>query len=375
MFTNAAFFFFLLCIAIQLGFVLYFYIRIFTPPEKKLNYAPNQPVSVIVCAKNEAENLQANLPSILAQRYTNDAGNTHFEVIVVDDASTDDTQQVLNELQKSYRNLKIVTIAADEERKLPGKKHALSRAVAAAQHDIFLMTDADCAPATAIWIKKMTRPFKDGKEVVAGYGKYEAEDSLLNAFTRWETVHTFLQLSTYARAGVPYMAVGRNMACTRAAFEKAQTSPQWAKLPSGDDDLLINAAAGKDNVAVVSSAKAFTITSARPDWSSWARQKQRHLSTGKYYRLRVKALLAEYGFSHAFVWLAFFALLFTPLWGEAIAIMMMRSVTYWTVWQRTACILKEKKLVRFFPLFDFGWLMYNFAFLPYIIWKNKQQWT
>ena len=375
MFTNAAFFFFLFCIAIQLGFVLYFFIRIFTPPEKKLNYAPDQPVSVIICAKNEAENLKANLPSILAQRYTNEAGNTHFEVVVADDASTDNTQEVLRELQKSYRNLKVVTIGTGEERKLPGKKHALSRAVAEAKHDIFLMTDADCVPATAIWIKKMIRPFKDGKEVVAGYGKYETEDSLLNSFTRWETVHTFLQLSTYARAGVPYMAVGRNLACTRAAFEKAQNSPQWAKLPSGDDDLLINAAAAKDNVAVVTSAKAFTTTTAKADWLSWARQKQRHLSTGKYYRFRVKTLLAKYGFSHAFVWLAFFVLLFTPFWGEAIAIMMMRSLTYWTLWQRAACILREKKLVRFFPLFDFGWLIYNFAFLQYIIWKNKQQWT
>ncbi|MCB0696813.1 MAG: glycosyltransferase [Chitinophagaceae bacterium] len=375
MFTNAAFLFFLLCVAIQLIFVLYFFIRIFTPPAKKYNYAQGEPVSVIICAKNEAENLRANLPAILAQRYTNDAGNTHFEVVVADDASTDDTKKVLNEMQKMYGNLVVVTIQADEERKLPGKKHAQARAVAAAKNDIFLMTDADCQPAGPLWLSLMVQPFKEGKEAVAGYGQYKTEPTLLNTFTRWETVHTFLQYSTYAKAGIPYMAVGRNLACTRAAYNKAIASRRWAKLPSGDDDLLIGAAGSKDNVAVVFHPSAFTTTSARPTWSSWARQKRRHLSTGKYYKFTVKTLLAKYGLSHAFVWLSFIVLLFTPLWGEALAIMMMRNVIYWLVWQRAACVLNEKKLIRFFPLFDFGWLMYNFAFLPYIIWKNKQQWT
>ena len=89
----------------------------------------------------------------------------------------------------------------------------------------------------------------------------------------------------------------------------------------------------------------------------------------------IKLFLAKYGFSHAFTWLAFFVLLFTPLWGEALAVMMLRSVIYWLEWQRSACILNEKKLIRYFPLFDLGWLVYNFAFLPYITWKNKQQWT
>src|SRR5690606_3705047 len=117
----------------------------------------------------------------------------------------------------------------------------------------------------------------EGKEIAIGYGQYKTEPGLLNSFIRWETVHTFLQYTTYARAGRPYMAVGRNMACTRAAYLKAQASPEWGKLPSGDDDLLVRAAGGKENVAVVANRGAFTITEARKDWSSWIGQKQRHL--------------------------------------------------------------------------------------------------
>lgn len=375
MFTTAVFILFLLCIAIQLGFVLYFFVHIFSLSQKKADYTPSKPVSVIICAHNEAANLRRNLPAVLAQRYTNAAGNTLFEVIVVNDASTDDTEELLQDLQNLHSNLQIVTILPGAPRKYPGKKHALNEALAIAQHDILVMTDADCMPASSFWLYQMAQPFHEGKEIVTGYGQYKTEQSVLNSFIRWETAHAFMQFSSYARAGRPYMAVGRNLACTRTAFLKAQASPQWDKLPSGDDDLLMQAAGGKHNVYVVSHPAAFTITDAKANWGEYARQKQRHLSTGKYYRWLVKMLLANYGFSHALAWLSFFILLFTPHWGEALGIMAFRSVIYWTVWQRTACILSERRLIRFFPLFDFGWLVYNFAFLPYILWKNKQQWT
>lgn len=376
MFANATFIFFLLCIAIQLWFVLYFFKNVFSKPRNNIDYTPIQPVSVIICGKNEGTNLRANLPAILAQRYTNSAGNKLFEVIVVDDGSDDDTQSVLERLAREYDNLVIITIDKNAPKIYPGKKNALNKAVAAAKNDILLMTDADCRPSSAYWLHYMVRPFHrgTGKEIVAGYGQYETAGGLLNSFVRWETVHTFLQLSTYARSGMPYMAVGRNMACTKEVFLSAQSTAEWSKLPSGDDDLLVRAAGGKNNVSVVYMPEAFTVSAAKDSWSSWALQKQRHMSTGKYYRFLIQVLLAKYGFSHAFMWLSFVVLLFTPLWGEALCVMLLRSVIYWSVWQRMACRLGEKKLIRYFPLFDIGWMIYNFAFSPYIIWKNKQQW-
>lgn len=373
--TQVLFATFLLCIVIQLGFVLFYFIRFFSITKKPEVYTPSLPVSVIICAKNEASALQENLPVVLAQRYTNDGGNTLFEVIVVDDASDDETTKVLDELKHTFSNLKIVKVEHNDERLYPGKKHALSKGVAAAQYDILLMTDADCQPSTGAWLARMARPFHKGRKIVAGYGKYNIEEGLLNSFIRWETVHSFLQLSTYAKAGRPYMAVGRNMACTKEIFLKAQESAPWGKLPSGDDDLLINAAGGKHKLSIVPDFKAFTFTNAKPTWTEWLKQKQRHVSTGKYYRFATKVILSCYGFTHAIAWVTFVPLLFTPLWGEALAIMLMRCLVYWAIWQRAACILQEKKLIRYFPLFDIGWMVYNFVLSPYILWKNKQQWT
>lgn len=375
MYTTVIFALFMFCIVIQLAFVLYFFINIFSLFRKSEAYTPVQPVSVVICAHNEADNLQRNLPAILAQRYTNATGNPLFEVIVVNDRSDDDTAGVLRTIQLQYKNLVVVDIETGEERKYPGKKNALSKAVSEAKYDNLLMTDADCMPASGDWLLRMVQPLHKGKEIVAGYGKYHTAQGMLNSFIRWETVHTFLQLSTYAKMGKPYMAVGRNLACTKKIFLEAQASPQWSKLPSGDDDLLVRAAGSRENMAIVADSASFTTTTAKENWGAWIKQKQRHLSTGKYYRLAIKSLLSVYATSHALIWICCVALLFTHFWGEALIIMVLRSVIYWSLWQRVACRLNEKKLIRFFPLFDFGWLVYNFAFSPYIIWKNKQQWT
>lgn len=366
---------FLSVITIQLGYVLYFYARIFSLQNRKTGeQKPARPVSVIICAKNEAGNLKANLPSILAQRYMNDAGMRMYEVIVVNDASDDDTAGVLDTFCGQFDHLRVVTITKQDKRDLPGKKYALKRGAEQATHDILLLTDADCSPASDWWIAGMTEPFTAGKQIVAGYGQYSYAPGMLNAFVRWETLHSFLQYSSYALAGRPYMAVGRNMACTKEVLQKAQLSDVWGKLPSGDDDLLVRLSATKDNMAIVAEPGAFTVSAAPKGFSEWIKQKQRHLSTGKYYTTGIKLLLGGYAVSHALSWILFIAMLVVN-WQIAIGVMAARCIVYWLLWDATAMMLKEKRTFWWYLVADIGWLIYNFAFSPYIFWKNKQRWT
>jgi glycosyltransferase involved in cell wall biosynthesis len=366
---------FLLAVAAQLIYAFYFFRRISAlPAGKSLTQAARRPVSVIICAKNEAANLKKNLPAILAQRYTNDAGIPLFEVVVVNDASTDDSEAVIMQLQQQYDHLQYVAIPLDADRALKGKKFALSKGVVAAQNDWLLLTDADCMPASGDWLGLMTAPLAERKEIVAGYGGFYRRPGVLNAFIRWETKHTFLQYSTYIMAGRPYMAVGRNMACTKYIVLKAQRSEVWNEVTSGDDDLLVSVGADEHNTAVVADRDAFTWSEARATWNEWIHQKQRHLSTGKYYNDNLKALLGFYGASHTDVWICFFILLFSSQWKTAAAIMVVRCVVYWVIWGKAARRLNEKRLIFLFPFFDIGWMVYNFAFFPYITWKNKEHW-
>lgn len=369
---------FIIVAAIQCRYLFYTFSRIFSLKGYK---APpihqRKPVSIIICAKNEAEKLKKNLPAILSQRYSNEAGIPLYEVIVVNDNSTDGTEEVLQQFAAQYGELKISSPGGVENAMVTGKKRALAAAAAQAAHQWLLLTDADCAPTSNQWLELMTAPLGEGREIVAGYGGYHAGSGWLNAFTRWETLHTFLQYSSYALAGKPYMAVGRNLACTKGVLLRAQASPVWKALPSGDDDLLVSIAGTADNVAVVADPQAFTMSDAKQRWKEWAAQKQRHLSTGKYYKPGAKASLAIYAGSHALTWLLFIVLMcmgqrLLPL---AAGYMAFRCLCYWIVWAITARRLREKIPVYLFPVFDLGWMIYNFAFFPYIAWKNKQTWT
>lgn len=331
-----------------------------TPPPANL-----QPVSVLICAYNEEKNLAANLISILNQE-----SDGIYEVIVVNDGSTDGTEDVLRKLQSNNKHLTVVNLSTHS-----GKKKALMAAVNTAKYDLLLMTDADCMPASTHWLEIMTGQLHGSKEIAAGYGGYEATSGWLNAFTRWETVHTFMQYSSYALAGLPYMAVGRNMACARGIIEKAMADPIWHALPSGDDDLLVRISGTPVNTITVNDPAAFTFSPAKNTWKGWAHQKQRHLSTGKYYQRETKLFLGLYGISHASMWLSL--LLLIPVSDHPTLILSLlsaRCILTWLAWGRTATMLGEKKLLYRFPLFDLGWMMYNFAFLPYITWKNKQNW-
>ena len=170
------------------------------------------------------------------------------------------------------------------------------------------------------------------------------------------------------------MAVGRNLACTKDIWLRAQQSEVWHALPSGDDDLLVSIGGTPDNVAVVFAKSAFTYSEAKATWAAWIKQKQRHLSTGKYYKNDIKLFLADYAASHTAMWIGFTILLFSAQWKMALLLVTARCLIYWTLWFVTARKVNEKKLVYLSPLFDLGWMVYNFAFLPYITWKNKKNW-
>ena len=360
---------FLAAVAVQCVYALYFFVRVlWLPGAKEVPAYQRCGVSIIICAKNEAVQLRKNLPAVLTQQY-----GDPFEVIVVNDASTDDTADVLQVFAGQYNHLKVVTIAADAVRSFKGKKYALSVGMQAAQYEQLLLTDADCVPVSDSWLALMTAPLVQSKEIVAGYGGYNAAPGLLNAFVRWETLHTFLQYSTYAIAGLPYMAVGRNMACTKSAMLRAMSSDVWNAVPSGDDDLLVRTVATRSNMAVVSDVRTFTYTDAKVTWSEWLAQKQRHMSTGKYYKPLPKALLGLYGISHGAMWVLFLGL----VWGcgPVAGIMAGRCLLYWSLWAVGAYRLNEQRLIYLFPCFDIGWVIYNFVLLPYITLKNKQQWT
>jgi len=153
---------------------LYFYIRYLNGvlrlrtkiKKDKISFQTQQPpVSVIICAKDESENLRQFLPFVLQQEYPN------FEVIVINDGSTDDTENLLNDLSVEYSNLRTTFVPVGANN-VSTKKLGLTLGVKAAKNDLLLFTDADCMPEDKCWIARMVRNFTPETEFILGYGAY-----------------------------------------------------------------------------------------------------------------------------------------------------------------------------------------------------------
>lgn len=369
--------FFLIAVCIQFGYVICFFSRIKALRKPIVSALENdrKPVSVLICARNEADNLLRNLPQILSQRYIGKNGEPAYEVIVVNDRSDDHSLDVLKALTTQYAHLRYIHISSSEKAIWKGKRDALARGMELVQNDWIVFTDADCVPAGKDWLTYITRPFAEGKEIVCGYGAYKQEKGMLNAMVRCETMHTFLQYSTYALAGFPYMAVGRNMACTKTVWMRAQQSDRWNKVISGDDDMLIQACATKDNVAIVAIPESHTYSDAPRNWQAWFRQKKRHMSTGKFYKPVSRILLSMYAMSHACFWIFLIPLLtHAKYFYVAVVFGVLRWLLYGNIWKQLVNVTQEKGLQFCFWVFDPLWLLYNFVLSPYIIFKNKQHW-
>lgn len=353
---------------IQVFYYLFFFLRLalFKPNTKFSNHT--NPVSVIVCARDEAANLAKNLPGILVQDY-----RTTHEVIVVDDNSFDDSKYVLEELHKQFRQLHVVELK-QEAMLIPGKKFPLSIGIKAAKHEIVLLTDADCVPATENWIERMQASYDDETEIVLGYGPYHKKPGLLNKLIRWETLHTATQYLSYALAGLTYMGVGRNLSYKKIVFFRHKGFSAHNHVASGDDDLFINTAATKRNTKINIDKDSFTLSEPVKTWKQWFRQKRRHYSTGRYYRPLHKFLLGLYSFSH-FVFYPL--LLFCSLavsWQLALIVFGVRFLVQLFIFFPIAKKLDEKDLLPLVLFFDIWMFFYYLIFSVALFKKPSQGW-
>lgn len=243
------------------------------------------PISVLVCAKNEAENLKKLIPHLQSQKYSN------FELVIINDASTDDTRSIIEKFQEKDSRIKIVNVE-NNEAFWGNKKYALTLGIKAAKHEHLLFTDADCLPSSEYWIQKMSQQFSDQKSIVLGYGKYESiKYSFVNLLVRYETILTAIQSFSYARLGSPYMAVGRNLAYTKSDFFRVNGFIKHINVRSGDDDLFIKDAATSSNTTISIDPGSFTVSKAPKSFQEWFRQKRRHISTSSHYKAKHKFFL------------------------------------------------------------------------------------
>jgi len=362
------FFCFCAVLAIQLFYYLYFFRRLafYQPPVKKSSQ--EYPVSVIICARDEAHNIAHNLPGILVQKY-----KTTHEVIVVNDNSTDETKYLLDEFRKMFKNLNPIPLK-QEAKMIPGKKFPLSMGIKSAKYEVVLLTDADCVPASELWIQKMQDGYYDEKQIVLGYGTFHKKPGMLNKLIRFETFHSALQYLSFALAGVPYMGVGRNLSYKKELFFNNKGFSAINHIPGGDDDLFINMVANKRNTAIVIEKDAHTLSEAAPTWSIWQKQKFRHYTTSKYYKAKHKFLLGLYSLTQVLLYPFTLAAILFYNWWLALALFALRMIVLGIVWFKSMKKLNEADLFPYFIFLDIWMSFYFFLFTPALWRRPAKEW-
>lgn len=341
-----------------LGIQFLFYGIIFNGFIKHKQVKPklkNISVSVIVCAKNEAENLKQFLPYILEQSYAD------FEVILINDNSKDETLKVMEDFRDNHKNIKIVNVKPIEKY-WGNKKYAITLGIKAASHDFLLFTDADCKPQSRHWIRDMSSHFTNTKSIVIGYGAYQkVKGSFLNKLIRYETFLTAIQYLSYASMGQPYMAVGRNLAYRKEEFFQANGFMNHMNIKSGDDDLFINQVANANNTTLCLTEESFTESIPKKYFKDWVTQKRRHISTAHHYKFRHQLFLATFYMSQFSFWaLAIVLMLFMFKWQIVLGLILLRFLVQFTNLFLASKKLNEKDLPFLSPILEISLIGFQF---------------
>lgn len=235
------------------------------------------PLSVVICARNESENLRRNLPAILKQDYPD------FEVIVINDGSTDESEDLLSELEEEYPNL-YHSFTPDSARYISRKKLALTLGIKASKYDWLVFTEADCTPVSDKWLRRIARNFTPSTDIVLGYSGYERGKGWLHKRVSFDSLFTSLRYLGFALAGKPYMGIGRNLAYRKELFFKVKGFSTHLNMQRGEDDLFINQITNENNTRVETSPDSVIRMQPVERYKDWKEEKVSYMATARFYK-------------------------------------------------------------------------------------------
>ena len=336
------------------GVQVIFFILYLIALSKTLVSKPSQalPVSVIICAHDEEQNLRTLIPLLLSQNHP------EFEVIVVDDRSNDGTFDLL--LQETSKDHRLRMVHVNRTPPLfNAKKYALTLGIKAAKYEWLLLTDADCRPDTNNWIASFAKHFSPTTQFVLGFSPYQQKPGFLNAFIRFETLLTGIQYISFALLGIPYMGVGRNLSYRRSKFLDVKGFNNFIKITGGDDDLFVNQHARKKNTAICLEEDSIVSSIPKGTFGAFFNQKVRHLSVGKYYRFGHRLLLGLFTLSWILTWFVGIPLaVIAEQYYLVIGALLLRIIVVTIVANAASKKLHQKVTPWIVPLLDFIYAFY-----------------
>ena len=373
-------------LALAGGFVGFFLIHIlfllvvYMRPYRKLRRKKeipntNPPVSIIVYANNDSENLSLHLPFLLTQDYP------QYEVIVVNDGLVSEIEDVLKLLVAKHKNL-YHTYIPDESKYLSRRKLALTVGIKAAKYDVLLFTEADCKPASSKWIGSMMSNYDEQTEVVLGFCSYGSHKEFFHKMVAYDNLVCGLQCLSSALAHSPYTGNGRNMSYRKEQFFKHKGYSRSLTIHAGDDDLFINEITNRKNTRVEYSSGSVMERAKIESYSIWKEMKVSRAGTRRFYK---GGALFRYRFASAIFFLfmilgasvAYFGAIGgnTILIGVSVLLYLLHFMTKAIIFNKSARMLNQKPLTMWLPLMEIIMPIYNIYASIYRSLRGKNDYT
>lgn len=352
------------------GFLLWILWGLFRLPEGRSERLHS--VSVVVAAKNEERSIEICLRALLAQDYPPE----HYEIVVVDDGSTDATADIVQSIARENPRVRLLRAQKGHAR-LRAKKRALQLGIEHSAGEIILITDADCLPVPT-WIRAMVRHFEPSVGLVAGH--VHQGGHLL-----WQKLRSLERLSMAAMAAGAIgwnqglSANGGNLGYRREVFQEVDGFNSLSTPLSGDDDLFIQLVSRKTSWDLQYAFEPEAAVSTKPpaNLRQFVAQERRRTSKGKYYSTWVQAMLIEaFLMNLALILTLPFSLCYLATYPLPLGAFVGKALCEFLILIRAGRLFKRKGLLRFFPLAVFLHIPYFLAFsiwgtLGSYRWKTK----
>jgi glycosyltransferase involved in cell wall biosynthesis len=327
------------------------------------------PVSVILCARNERDNLSQYLISLLTQDYP------VYEVIVVNDCSEDDTEELLSVWKQKYPHLRSTIIKRDASF-LNSRKFAATIGIKAASYEWLLFTEPGYYPASNQWIKSMSRHFGEGTDIVLGYSGYTDQKGFPANWIKYDACFNAMRYFGFAMAGIPYTGTTGNLAYRKSLFYAHNGFALHAHILSGDD-LLVNQAANGRNTAVNFSSEAHTCSVSENSLRGWIRKKCEYFNARTHYKSFHSFLLFLEPFSRTLFLCTFVLLLLRmPDFRQYfLGLFLLRTFIFFIVTALSAKKFNIRGILSCSVLFDLVMpFVYAYAFFLNKFLSNRNKW-
>ena len=323
----------------------------------KNRFTQEQPtISILIAARNEANRIRPGLESLSRLNYPTD----RFEIIFVDDASTDGTDNIIADYANKFDNWTLIRLK-EKSKEMPGKKNALNEALKVATGELIFTTDADCQVPPE-WLKNMTAYFNSGTHMVLGHSPLRVEKGFAGIFLAFDNLFSAIVAAAPAKLGFAHTSVGRNLAYRRSEIDQMDGYRALKKFRSGDDVHLTERFRRKSSGKIDYCADPATFVDTLPPYTAREIFHQQIRKNSKVLKKSWPTIFVSILIFITYMMFMFLPLVLPALNGLWLVIIIIKTFVEFLALTQAAFIFSKKKLIPWFLLFQFIYPIYVIMF-------------